>query len=129
MTTTITRPPLDMTGIILSTLCLLHCLAVPIIATGALVWVASEAIHISFTIALAGIVLLVAWPSYQRHRRAVVPAFLVGGLVLLIVAVLSESILGESAETILTSFGSVMLIFGHVLNLRSVKMHSTGSPA
>ncbi|MCY4001798.1 MAG: MerC domain-containing protein [Bacteroidetes bacterium] len=129
MTTTITRPPLDMTGIILSTLCLLHCLAVPIIATGALVWVASEAIHISFTIALAGIVLLVAWPSYQRHRRAVVPAFLVGGLVLLIVAVLSESILGESAETILTSFGSVMLVFGHVLNLRSVKMHSTGSPA
>jgi len=129
MTTTITRPPLDMTGIILSTLCLLHCLAVPIIATGALVWVASEAIHISFTIALAGIVLLVAWPSYQRHRRAVVPAFLVGGLLLLIVAVLSESILGESAETILTSFGSVMLVFGHVLNLRSVKMHSTGSPA
>ncbi|MCY4224912.1 MAG: MerC domain-containing protein [Bacteroidetes bacterium] len=129
MTTTITRPPLDMTGIILSTLCLLHCLAVPIIATGALVWVASEAIHISFTIALAGIVLLVAWPSYQRHRRAVVPAFLVGGLVLLIVAVLSESILGESAETILTSFGSVMLVFGHVLNLRSMKMHSTGSPA
>ena len=124
MTTTITRPPLDMAGIILSTLCFIHCLAVPLIATGALLWIASEAIHISFTIALAGIVLLVAWPSFQRHRRVVVPALLVGGLLLLIVAVLSESILGQSAETILTSFGSSILVFGHILNLRYTKISS-----
>ena len=118
MTTCIARPPLDATGIILSTLCLLHCLATPLIATGALAWVASEAIHIGLTVALAGVVVLVAWPGYQRHRRAVVPALLVGGLALLIAAVLGEEALGDYAETILTALGSVVLVLGHILNLR-----------
>lgn len=118
MTTRTTRPPLDATGIILSTLCFLHCLAVPFIATGVLAWVASEVIHIGLTIALAGVVILVAWPSYQRHRRAIVPTLLVSGLTLLIVAVLGEDVLGESAETSLTALGSVVLVLGHILNLR-----------
>ena len=118
MTTRTTRPPLDATGIILSTLCFLHCLAVPFIATGVLAWVASEVIHIGLTIALAGVVVLVAWPSYQRHRRAIVPTLLVSGLTLLIVAVLGEDALGESAETSLTALGSVVLVLGHILNLR-----------
>ncbi len=118
MTTSITRPPLETTGIILSTLCFIHCLVVPFIATGALAWVASEAIHIGLTIVLAGIVLFVAWPGYQRHRRAAVPTLLIGGLALLIVAVLGEDTLGEYAETSLTSLGSVVLILGHILNVR-----------
>ena len=121
MTTRTTRPPLDATGIILSTLCFLHCLAVPFIATGVLAWVASEVIHIGLTIALAGVVVLVAWPSYQRHRRTIVPTLLVGGITLLIVAVLGEDALGESAETSLTALGSVVLVLGHILNLRFQK--------
>lgn len=118
MTTSTTRPPLDATGIILSSLCFLHCLAVPFIATGALAWVASEVIHIGLTIVLAGVVLLVALPSYKQHRHAVVPTLLLSGLALLIVAVLTEGVLGESAETSLTALGSVVLLLGHVLNLR-----------
>ena len=118
MTTSTTRPPLDATGIILSSLCFLHCLAVPFIATGALAWVASEVIHIGLTIVLAGVVLLVALPSYKQHRHAVVPTLLLSGLALLIVAVITEGVLGESAETSLTALGSVVLLLGHVLNLR-----------
>ena len=118
MTTSTTRPPLDATGIIFSSLCFLHCLAVPFIATGALAWVASEVIHIGLTIVLAGVVLLVALPSYKQHRHAVVPTLLLSGLALLIVAVLTEGVLGESAETSLTALGSVVLLLGHVLNLR-----------
>lgn len=117
MTTGITRPPLDATGITLSTLCFFHCLAVPFIATGALAWMAPEAIHIGLTIVLAGIVVLVTWPSYQRHRRVAVPALLASGLALLIVAVLGEDTLGENAETSLTALGSVVLVIGHILNL------------
>ena len=118
MTNSIARPQLDRVGIILSGLCILHCLAVPLIATGALAWVASESIHIGLTVILSGIVVLVAWPSYQRHRRAIVPILLVIGLALLIAAVLGEDALGERGETILTVFGSVVLVLGHILNLR-----------
>ncbi len=117
-TSSITRTPLDTMGIALSTLCFIHCLAVPFIATGVLAWVASESIHIGLTIALSGIVALVAWPGYQRHRRAAVPALLMTGLALLIVAVLVEDTLGENAETSLTALGSVTLVLGHILNTR-----------
>jgi len=118
MTTSITRPRLDVAGIILSTLCFLHCIAVPFIATGALVWMASEAIHIGLTIAVAGIVMFVAWPGYQRHRRAVVPTLLVSGLAMLIVAALVEDTLGERVEAGLTTLGSIILVLGHILNQR-----------
>ncbi|MDE2729977.1 MAG: MerC domain-containing protein [Bacteroidota bacterium] len=118
MLTGITRPPVDAAGIILSTLCFLHCLAVPLVATGMLAWVASEAIHIGLTIALAGIVILVAWPSYQKHGRAVVPALLAGGLGLLLFAVIGEDSLGANATTSLTLLGSVVVVLGHILNLR-----------
>ncbi len=118
MTSTTARPQLDALGITLSALCFLHCLAVPLIATGALAWVASEAIHIGLTVALSGVVLLVAWPSYKRHRKTIVPALLAGGLALLIAAVLGEETFGERAETLLTVLGSITLILGHVLNLR-----------
>ncbi|MEM6646523.1 MAG: MerC domain-containing protein [Bacteroidota bacterium] len=119
MTTLAAQPRLDATGIFLSTLCFLHCLAVPLIATGALAWMASEAIHIGLTVVLSGIVLLVAWPSYKRHRNALVPALLVGGLALLIGAVLGEEALGEQGETLVTVAGSVLLILGHIVNLRA----------
>ena len=118
MTTSTTRPSLDATGIIFSSLCFLHCLAVPFIATGALAWVASEAIHIGLTIVLAGVVIFVAWPSYKQHRHAIVPTLLVSGLVFLIFAVLTEDMLGEYTETSLTTLGSVFLLLGHILNLR-----------
>ncbi len=105
MTVRATRPPLDATGITLSALCFRHFLAVPLVATGMLAWMASEVIHIGLTIALAGVIVFVARPSYQRHRHAVVPALLGVGLTVLIVAILGEDVLGEYAESGLTALG------------------------
>ena len=65
--------------------------------------------------------MLVAWPSYQHHRRASLPALLVGGLGLLVLAIFSEDWLGEYAETSLTVIGSVVLVLGHILNLRCAR--------
>ncbi|MEM1055400.1 MAG: MerC domain-containing protein [Bacteroidota bacterium] len=109
---------LDAAGIALSALCILHCLAIPLIATGALAWAASESIHIGLTVALALIVLLVAIPSYQRHRRLAVPVLLVGGVALLVAGLTIGEAMGETAEILLTVLGSVVLITGHVLNIR-----------
>ncbi len=118
MTATTTHSRLDAVGVMLSALCLLHCLALPLLATGALTWVASERVHLSLTVALAIVVLLVAMPGYQRHRRAVVPVFLLSGLALLIAAVVAGERITEMGETAMTALGSMTLIVGHVLNLR-----------
>ncbi|MEM1116640.1 MAG: MerC domain-containing protein [Bacteroidota bacterium] len=123
METATARPRLDAAGIALSALCIVHCLAIPLVATGALAWAASESIHIGLTVVLALIVVAVAVPSYRRHRRAIVPVLLGGGLALLIAALTVGEAAGETAETVLTVIGSVVLIAGHVVNLRSHGSH------
>lgn len=109
---------LDAAGIALSALCIVHCLAVPLVATGALAWAASERIHVGLTVSLAAIVLIVAAPSYRRHRRPLVPTLLVSGLAILVAALILGEAAGETAEVGLTVLGSVVLMAGHVLNLR-----------
>ena len=116
MTTASTR--LDAVGIALSVFCLLHCLALPLLATGALAWAASEQVHAGLTVALAAVVLAVAVPGYRRHRQWAVPALLVLGVTLLIGAVLSGAALGEAREMALTALGSLALLAGHIFNLR-----------
>ena len=116
MTTDSSR--LDAVGITLSLLCLLHCLALPLTATGALAWAASEHIHAGLTVTLAAVVLVVAIPGYRRHRQAAIPIVLTIGVVLLVGAVLFDSTIGEMGETILTVLGSGALVVGHILNLR-----------
>lgn len=117
MITTKAHSRLDYAGIALSALCLVHCLAVPIIASGALAWVASENIHIGLTVVLLGVVIAVAMPGYRKHRKHVVPALLGAGISLLIVAVVAGEAVGELGETGLTALGSTVLVLGHVLNI------------
>ena len=118
------RSPLDIVGIVLSVLFVIHCLALPLVATGALAWAASESVHLGLTLALAAVVLLVALPGYRRHRRALVPGVLIAGVALLIGAVLFGEAVGELGETGLTVFGSATLIVGHLLNLRLPTAHA-----
>lgn len=116
---------LDALGVTLSALCLVHCLALPLLATGALAWAASEHVHAGLAIALAAVVRAVAVPGYRRHRRAAVPALLAGGATLLVGAVVAGEALGETAlsETALTVLGSLALVAGHALNLRLPHAH------
>lgn len=118
MTTATAYSRLDAAGIVLSVLCLLHCLTLPLVATGVFAWAASERVHLGLTAALGAVVLLVAVPSYRRHRRAAVPALLLGGAALLVAAVTAGESVGDAAETGLTVVGSLALVAGHASNLR-----------
>ena len=118
------RSPLDLVGIVLSVLCVIHCLALPLFATGALAWAASESVHLGLTFALAGVVLLVALPGYRRHRRALVPGLLVAGVAQLVGAVVLEGALGGAGGALLTLVGSAARVAGHLLNLRLPTAHA-----
>lgn len=107
------------TGIAASTLCLLHCLAMPVLllALPALGWAAGEHIHEL----LIGVALLAALlslgPGYLAHRRA--PVLLLGGAGL---AGLAAAVFvvgpryGDAAETALSVAGAVLLCVAHLRN-------------
>lgn len=111
----------DQAGLWTSALCLLHCLAAPLVmalmpVAGAELW-AGEWVHQ----ALGGVLVLLAAgafvPGFLRHRRRFVPALGAGGLaVVLFAAMAGEDILGETGKTLLTVVGSAALMAAHLAN-------------
>jgi len=108
------------TAVSASLLCLVHCLALPLLLLllpGIIgVFARSEAFHY---VALALVVPSAAaafWLGYRRHRTHG-PALLgVAGVACLAVALLPG--LAEGAETWITVAGSLLLVLGHTLNWR-----------
>jgi len=108
-----------------SLLCLLHCLALPLLLllTPGMVglFIQSEAFHSVALALVAPSALAAFWLGYRRHRRRH-PAWLgVAGVVCLVVALLPDQT--ESAEAWMTTAGSLLLLLGHVINWR-LRLHA-----
>ncbi len=111
----------DRLGIAASTLCLAHCLLLPIVAAAlpafGLSWVGEGAVHTALGVAIASIAMLAFVPGYRRHRRGSVPTLAAIGLVLLVLGVIAETAwMHEIMGSVSTTSGSVMLIAAHGLN-------------
>ena len=115
------RSSWDGLGQLLSTLCVVHCVLLPLAlgflpaATAELL--EGEALHqglVFFVVLCAGMAFI---PGWRRHRRVEVPGLAVTGLVLLGVAafLLPEGV-SESLETGLTLGGGVLLAVAHARN-------------
>ena len=64
------RQPWDLAGIGASSLCVLHCVATPLLVVILPVVEAVEKqTHAAFALAILGIGLLAFWPGYRRHSR------------------------------------------------------------
>ena len=107
----------DLSGVICSSLCLAHCLLLPmLLATGTLgaagALLASEQIHLML---LVPVILLAAMSfpgGYRRHGRMLPSVLALAGLTGLVLALL----LGEATETLLTSIGAGLLMIAHLKN-------------
>lgn len=103
-----------------SLLCLVHCLALPLLLLllpGVIgMFAQSEAFHYFALTLVLPAVLAAFWLGYRRHRAGR-PALLgVTGVGCLVIALLPG--VGESAELWLTVAGSLLLITGHTMNWR-----------
>lgn len=111
----------DIIGLILSAVCLVHCLMLPValVAAPALaVWLGETetTLHwVLFAVALgvSGWALLV---GYRRHGVRLVVT--VGGAGLTVMAVAAAHLFGASMEAALTLVGAAILAYAHVVNLR-----------
>lgn len=105
----------DRFGIVLSALCLAHCLAVPVLLAGSAAW-ASEAVHLWLAVGLVPVTALAVVPGYRRHGRGEVLVLAAVGLAGLFAALLLEPVVGASGERLITAGAGILLVAGHLRN-------------
>lgn len=110
---------LDGIAVGLSGLCVVHCLALPLVV-GALPLLAPLSAghwHAQMLIMVVPLSLLAVGIGYRRHRNLRVIAGAVAGLCLLIVgATVAHSTLGIVADRVFTISGSLVLATAHFFN-------------
>lgn len=112
----------DKLGIAGSGLCLLHCLALPVLVgvlpSLGLAFLADEIVHEILAFALIAFAALAFIPGYRRHQDKRVVGLMAIGLGLILSAIWGASFLDlhGAGETVLSVAGSVFLISAHYLN-------------
>jgi MerC mercury resistance protein len=114
----------DAVGMLVSLLCLVHCLVAPLLIAAVpalgIGFLAMDGIHFAFALAvlLAAVVALI--PGYRHHHRVSVLVLGAAGVFAVTVgATLPEGL----PETGVTSIGSALMIAAHVTNLRHGRLH------
>jgi len=108
----------DASAVALSSLCLLHCLALPLLAAllplfGA--WSEAEWVHGVFVLIAAPLTSYALWRAH-RHRPLPIALWLLAGSGLALLLAGACGGLGERAETPLTVAGSLALAGAHLWN-------------
>jgi membrane protease YdiL (CAAX protease family) len=115
----------DRTGVLLSTLCALHCLVAPFVALSLPLWVYSihySPVHLFISIFIIPVAVYSFWTGFKKHKKKIV--FVLGGLGIFL---LSIALIGPSTRNqlrwndIMTIIGSLSLIVGHLLNRYSLQ--------
>lgn len=117
---------LDRFSIGLSALCLLHCLAIPllisitpVVATFAF---ADESFHIALIALVVPSSALALGLGCRKHRDLGIVGIGLIGLVILCMAAFSEALgLGEVGETVLTVLGALVVASAHLINYRACR--------
>ena len=108
-------PRLDLYAAGLSALCLLHCLALPLLVT-IMPLVAqtaeSELVHQLLVVATVPVSLRVIWKTLAAHRNRLFVGAVLGGLGLLLLAAFSEAV--SAYEEPITVVGGVLLCSAHL---------------
>ena len=122
------RPRLaDLTGILLSLTCLIHCLALPLIlllAPALSRWIAlPEGVHAAILLLALPAAAVAMRDGWRRHRRLVPAVFAVAGLSLLALGLSAHEgwiavANPAAADRLLTSAGALTLAAAHLVNWR-----------
>jgi hypothetical protein len=127
-----TRPAslyLDRAAIGLSMLCVLHCLALPILLvltpSLAALAVTNEYFHVVLLCLVLPTSVAALLLGCRRHRRWIVLYWGLAGIAVLSLAFLfGHDLLGEIGEKALTVAGALLVTVGHILNFRLCRSHA-----
>lgn len=112
----------DLFGIACSSLCVLHCVATPLLVAAGIPFAGwalleGETTHIVLSVVVV-LVALISFPFGWRHHRSVLPgAMAIAG----VVALLLTRLLSESFELVLTLLAAATFITAHWLNRKMLR--------
>ena len=114
---------LDQASIGLSFLCVVHCLALPVVLvlapSLASLPLGDEHFHLWLVMLVVPTSSLALFLGCRRHRRWHISVWGITGVsVLLMTAVFGHSVLGEVGERAFTVIGAVLVAIGHGLNYK-----------
>lgn len=120
---TVLTDNLDRLGIFLSATCLLHCLALPVLLTLAPIAQSSFLDEHTFHVLLLWFIvptsLIALGIGCRDHRDSIILMLGAAGLTLLVaVALVGHTYIGERTERILTIVAGLMLAAAHIRNFR-----------
>lgn len=124
----------DRCAIALSTLCVVHCLLLPIILLAlptltSVAFFSDERFHSWLLFAVIPISFLAIVMGYVHHRSGLIVAITsVGMMILILVALFGHQILGERGEVVASVVGSLCVAYGHLRNFRLRKFKSRCHP-
>jgi hypothetical protein len=121
------RDWLDGAAVGLSALCLVHCLALPLIVAGVpfLAQFADTHLHYQVLILVVPLSVIALAIGFRRHRDSrIVAGGALGMLLLIIGATVAHTQLGLAADRIFTICGSLVLATAHWKNSRGGFKHN-----
>lgn len=112
---------MDTLGIAASSLCLVHCLAMPLVVgilpIIGLKFLEGHQAHVTLAFFVLTFALLAIVPGYLRHRRGDILAMMLVGVGLVLYATfVARFTLGEAAELPIITIGNLILVFTHLRN-------------
>lgn len=109
----------DAAGMTASFLCVMHCVASPVIALIVPVLALNEGMtHAVLALAVLSFGLLAFVPGYRRHGRSDLIAFGAVGVLLIWGSLLIPEALAGGLETTLTVAGGMIMVVAHLHNIR-----------
>ena len=113
----------DRVAICFSSLCILHCLLLPLLLVaypiGILVTLSDEIFHQIMVFLAVPLSLVSLYVGYGHHKRNQLIVFGGIGLVILVLPlVVPHELISESGETWLTVSGALILCMAHIVNFR-----------
>ena len=106
---------LDVSAVTLSTLCVIHCLALPVLTAMlplGVTWLENEWVHRAFVLLAVPVSGSAIYTSLVNREGSAFPLAATIGLLLLGAAAFVEAL--HDWETVLTSAGALILAFAHV---------------
>jgi hypothetical protein len=109
----------DYLGIAASVLCLIHCLALPILALIGMAIPDNDEVFHKFLLIVVCPVAIIAFGYAGRKNGTLFPMILgVSGVIMVLVGSLAHDLLSDVVMHSVTFTGTLFLISGHIMNLR-----------